>query len=68
VTERYSFAGPAAIDYEAVLEDPETFSAPWRMSFRLYRLAGPDPHLLEFKCVEFTEDLLYGQYYKSAVE
>ncbi|HMB72526.1 MAG TPA: hypothetical protein VKQ06_03070, partial [Gammaproteobacteria bacterium] len=64
VTERYTFAGPDAIDYEAELEDPRTFSEPWRMSFRLHRRADRDAHIMEFKCVEFTEDLLYGEYYK----
>ena len=64
VTERYTFAGPDAIDYEATLEDPRTFSEPWSMRFRLYRHADPDAHLMEFKCVEFTEELLYGEYFK----
>jgi hypothetical protein len=58
VVERYAFASPDVIDYEATLEDPQTFSGPWKISFRLYR--HPDPHLMEFKCVEFTEELLYG--------
>ncbi|MGD2167224.1 MAG: hypothetical protein PVF63_03895 [Gammaproteobacteria bacterium] len=68
VTERYSFAGPDAIDYEATLEDSRTFSEPWKIAFRLYRHADPDAHLMEFKCVEFTEELLYGEYYKRAGE
>lgn len=68
VVERYTFAGPDAIDYEATLEDPETFARPWKLSFRLYRHAQPDAHLMEFKCVEFTEDLLYGEFYKQATE
>lgn len=68
VVERYSFAGPDAIDYEATLEDPQTFSRPWTMSFRLYRHTGSDAHLMEFKCVEFTEDLLYGEFYKQPAE
>jgi hypothetical protein len=68
VVERYTFAGPDAIDYEAMLEDPETFSRPWTMSFRLYRRADPDAHLMEFKCVPFTEDLLYGEFYKRPAE
>lgn len=68
VVERYTFAGPDAIDYEATLEDPESFSRPWTMSFRLYRNADPDAHLMEFKCVEFTEELLYGEFYKRPAE
>lgn len=68
VVERYTFVGPDAIDYEATLEDPETFSRPWKMRFRLYRDAQPDAHLMEFKCVEFTEELLYGEFYKQPTE
>src|SRR5690606_23830611 len=64
VVERYTYAGPDAVDYEATLEDPETFSRPWTMRFRLYRHANPQAHLMEFKCVEFTEELLYGDLYK----
>lgn len=63
VTERYALAGADAIDYEATIEDPETFSRPWNMSFRLYR-REPEAHLMEFKCVEFTEELLYGEFIK----
>ena len=64
VVERYTFAGPDAIDYQATLEDPETFSRPWTMSFRLHRHPDPNAHLMEFKCVPFTEELLYGEFYK----
>ena len=64
VVERYTLAGPDAIDYEATIEDPETFSQPWTIGFRLYRHPQPDAHLMEFKCVEFTEELLYGEFYR----
>lgn len=68
VVERYTFAGPDAIDYEATLEDPATFSRPWQIAYRLHRLPDPDAHLMEFKCVEFTEELLYGEFYKRSAE
>jgi hypothetical protein len=68
VVESYTPAGADAIDYEATLEDPQTFSRPWKMAFRLYRHADPDEHLMEFKCVEFTEELLYGDFYKQPAE
>jgi hypothetical protein len=64
VVERYTFAGPDAIDYTATLEDPQTFSRPWSIHFRLYRNADSQAHLMEFKCVPFTEELLYGDLYK----
>jgi hypothetical protein len=67
VQERYTFAGPDAIDYEATLEDPQTFSRPWNIAFRLYRRKD-DSHIMEFKCVPFTEELLYGEFYKQPAE
>ena len=62
VVERYTLTGPDVMEYEATIEDPETFSRPWTMRFRLYRNPDPDAHLMEFKCVEFTEELLYGEF------
>ena len=64
VTERYTFVGPDMIDYEATLTDPRTFSEPWSIAFRLYRHADAQAHLMEFKCVEFTEELIYGEFFK----
>ena len=68
VVERYTFAGPDAIDYSATLEDPQTFSRPWTMRFRLVRNPNPQQQLMEFKCVPFTEQLLYGELYKQPRE
>jgi hypothetical protein len=58
VVERYTFAGPDAIDYEATLTDPNTFSRPWTMRLRQIRQPDAATHLMEFKCVEYTEELL----------
>ena len=60
VTERYTLKDKDHIQYEATIEDPETFSKPWKISLPLYRLIEPNAQLLEFKCVEFSEELLYG--------
>jgi hypothetical protein len=68
VVERYAFAGADAIDYSATLEDPQTFSRPWTMRFRLVRNPNPQQQLMEFKCVPFTEQLLYGDLYKRLPE
>jgi len=35
------------------------------MSMILYRHAEPNAKLLEFKCVEFVEELMYGPLRKS---
>jgi hypothetical protein len=60
VTERYSLADASHLQYEATIEDPETFSRPWKVSLPLYRRVEPNAQMLEFKCVEFSEELLYG--------
>jgi hypothetical protein len=60
VVERYSPMGPNAILYEATLEDPTVFTRPWTIRMPLYRRLDEGARVLEFKCVEFSEDLLYG--------
>jgi hypothetical protein len=60
VTERYTLKGEDHLQYEATIEDPETFSKPWKISMPLYKRVEPNAQLLEFKCVEFSEELLYG--------
>ena len=60
VVERYTPMGPNAINYEATIEDPHVFSRPWKISMPLYRHLEKNAQLLEFKCVEFVEELLYG--------
>ena len=60
VTERYTPIGPNVMRYEATIDDPETFTRPWKMSMNLYRRVGEDARLQQFKCVEFVEELMYG--------
>ncbi len=60
VTERYTPISPDALLYEARIEDPKTFSRPWNISMPLYRHLEKNAQLLEFKCVEFVEELMYG--------
>jgi hypothetical protein len=60
VVERYTPMGPNAIQYEATLEDPKVYTRPWKISMPLYRRLEKNAQLLEFRCVEFSEDLLYG--------
>ena len=64
VQERYTPAGPDVLRYEATITDPETFTRPWKISLPLYRRLDPNMQLLDFKCVEFAEELLYGKYRK----
>jgi hypothetical protein len=60
VVEQYTLLDPNTMNYEATIEDPSTFSKPWKINVILYRHREKDARLLEFKCVEFTEQLLYG--------
>src|SRR5580704_13105801 len=59
VVERYTPRSADTLFYEATLEDPATYSRPWKISMPLYRHVEKDAKLLEFKCVPFTEELLY---------
>ena len=52
--------GPNAILYEATLEDPNVFTRPWTIEMPLYRRLEANAQVLEYKCVEFSEDLVYG--------
>jgi hypothetical protein len=60
VTERYTPMGDNALQYEATIEDANTFTRPWKISLPLYKVLDKNAQLLEFKCVEFSEELLYG--------
>lgn len=66
VTERYTFLSRDVIEYEARLEDPGVYTRPWSMKMPLYRRLEENAQLLEFKCVEFAEELLYGHLVKGA--
>jgi len=60
VVERYTLVSRDLINYEALIDDPKTFSRPWKISMPLYRHMEKNAQLLEFKCPEFAEDLIYG--------
>ena len=62
VEERWTYAGPNHVNYEATITDPNTYTRPWSISLPLYRIIEPNAQLLEFKCVEFAEEYLYGEF------
>ena len=66
VTERYTHVGPNTLMYEATLEDPIVYTQAWTLKFPLYRRLDENMQILEFKCVEFTEELIYGHLRKGA--
>ena len=61
VVERYTRVSPYHLMYEATIEDREVFTRPWTIRMPLYRHFEADKQLLEFKCVEFVEQLMYGE-------
>ena len=60
VTERFTHTGPNALHYEATIEDPDTFTRPWKISMPLYRRLENNMQLVEFKCQEYSEEIIYG--------
>jgi hypothetical protein len=60
VTERYTPIDANTMDYEATIEDPNVFSKPWKIKMPLYRRREPNMQLMEYKCVPFAEELMYG--------
>jgi hypothetical protein len=60
VVEHYTPVTPDRLQYDATIEDPKVFTRPWKIRMPLYRRAEPRAQRLEFKCVEFTEELIYG--------
>ena len=60
VQERYTMIDANTIDYSATIDDPLTYERPWTINMKLYRHQDENMELLEFKCVEFVEELRYG--------
>jgi hypothetical protein len=60
VVERFTPSDANTLNYEATIEDPKVFSRPWKMSMPLYRHQEKNAQLMEYKCVEFVEELMYG--------
>jgi hypothetical protein len=60
ITERYTMTDPTHVQYEATINDPDTFTRPWKINLPIYKIVEKNAQMLEFKCVEFAEELLYG--------
>ncbi len=68
VTERYTLVNPHVLEYQATIDDPRTFTRPWTIRMPIYRRVGADARLMQFKCVEFVEELLYGHLRKEPLD
>lgn len=60
VIERYTLITPNNMLYEATIEDPKVFTRPWKIKMPLYRRLEEHAQVLEYRCVEMVEELLYG--------
>jgi hypothetical protein len=58
VTERYTRSDDKHIAYEVVIEDPKTYTKPWK-NVRTFTLR-PDWDIMEFSCEENNKDLTEG--------
>jgi hypothetical protein len=52
VVERYTRTGPHTITYEATIEDPKTYSRPWKIRMPLHLVTEPGFELREQECME----------------
>ncbi|HEY5619905.1 MAG TPA: hypothetical protein VIK60_18330 [Vicinamibacterales bacterium] len=60
VVERFTATSPDHLLYEATIEDKNVFTRPWKISMPIYRRLERNAQIMDFRCVEFAEDLIYG--------
>jgi hypothetical protein len=66
VTERFTPMGKDHIDYEATISDPELYTRDWKIKLTLYRRMEPNAELMDFRCVPYSEEFLYGDLHETA--
>ena len=62
VVERYTPIDRDHLMYEATIEDPLTYTRPWKMSMPLYRRIERNVQLLEYECSAFEEAFRTGPF------
>jgi hypothetical protein len=60
VVERFTPMSADALRYEVTIEDPNVFTRPWTIAMPIYRRLEPNIQLLDYPCIDFTEEFLYG--------
>lgn len=68
VVERFTPTSANTLQYEATLEDPKVFTRPWTIRMPLYRHVEPGAKLMQYNCVEFVEELMYGHLRKNPLD
>ena len=65
LTERYTPISADAIRYEVLIEDPKTFTRSWSIAMPLYRRLEENATVLDYPCIEFAEEFMYGHLRKT---
>ena len=60
LTERFSPLSADAIWYEATITDPALYTEPWTIAMPLYRRLEPSATVLDYPCIDFAEEFMYG--------
>jgi len=60
LVERFTPISADALRYEVKIEDPKVFTRPWKIAMPIYRRLEPNMQLLDYPCIEFAEEFLYG--------
>ena len=60
LVERFTPISADAIRYDVTVEDPKVFSRSWTISMPLYRRLEPNATVLDYNCIEFAEEFMYG--------
>ena len=60
VVERFTPITADAVRYEVTIEDPKVFTRPWTIAMPVYRWLEPNVQVLDYPCIDFTEEFLYG--------
>jgi hypothetical protein len=68
VTERFTRTSEHTMDYQVTLEDETVYTRPWTMSMPLYKRVGADDRIMQFNCVEFVEEMMYGHLRKEPLD
>jgi hypothetical protein len=68
VTEKFTLTSSYTMAYEATLEDPNVYTKPWTIKMPIYKRVPPDDRLMQFNCVEFVEELMYGHLRKRPLD
>ena len=60
MVERFTLIDPDTIHYEVTIEDPKVFARPWTIAMPLYRRLEPNATVIDYPCMEFSEEFMYG--------